>query len=67
MPSSKLRHITDIEALKADGLPFQTVDQVRWAFRKRHENGLAGAFFRNGRSVLVDTDKAHELLRAQVA
>lgn len=42
---------------------WDTLGKVQWAFRRRHENGLVGAFVRIGRSVYVDTQKAHEILR----
>ncbi len=67
MQTQILVPISAIETLKANGLPWATKDAAYWAFRKRHENGLAGAFCRCGRNVLVDVAKAHELLRARVA
>ena len=59
--------LTDIASLKTAGLPWKTVDQVRWAFRKRHENGLADAFRRQGKTILVIPERAHELIRSQPA
>jgi hypothetical protein len=59
--------ISDPTKYGAAGLPFKTVDQARWAFRKRHENGLAGAFVRIGRSVAINVPKFHELVSRNVA
>lgn len=59
--------ITDANRFTEVGLPFKTVDQARWAFRKRHENGLAGAFVRIGRNVAINVPKFHELAAKQVA
>jgi hypothetical protein len=67
MNYSPLIPIAEPEKLAEAGLPWNTKFKAQWAFRKRHENGLAGAFYRNGNSVLVDVAKAHELLRARVA
>lgn len=47
------------------GLPFETVDQARWAHRRSVENGTAAAFVRIGKRVFVDPEKFHELVRAQ--
>jgi hypothetical protein len=55
------------EELKAAGLPWDTEDKARWAYRKRHENGLAGAFVKIGKSIFVDPAKTHELARQQSA
>jgi hypothetical protein len=64
---SQLISITKPEELKAAGLPWDTYGKVQWAFRKRHENGLAGAFVRIGRNVFVDPRKALELAGRNVA
>jgi hypothetical protein len=55
------------DQLKAAGLPWNTRFKAQWAFRKRHENGLAGAFVRIGRNVYVDPAKVHELARQRPA
>lgn len=49
--------------LKAAGVPFETINSARWAYRKRHENGLAGAFVRIGKRIYLDPAKFHELVR----
>jgi hypothetical protein len=49
------------------GLPWDNTNKARWAFRQRHENGLAGAFVRLGRNIFVDPAKAHELARKNSA
>jgi hypothetical protein len=64
---SQLISIAKPEQLKAAGLPWDTYGKVQWAFRKRHENGLAGAFVRIGRNVFVDPHKALELASRNVA
>jgi hypothetical protein len=53
--------------LKAAGLPWDTRSKAQWAFRKRYENGLADAFRRQGRNVLVNPQRALELLQQQGA
>lgn len=59
--------ICDESRYAAAGLPWKTVDQARWAFRKRHENGLAGAFVRIGRNVNINVPKFHELVSRNAA
>jgi hypothetical protein len=59
--------LTEPQQLVDAGLPWDTENKARWAFRKRHENGLAGAFVRIGKKVLVDPAKAHELARQSAA
>jgi len=61
----KLIRITDLAALKAEGLPFKSVDAARWCQRTAHEKGLADAFVRIGKAVHVDPAKFHELARAR--
>lgn len=56
--------LTRPDELKAAGVPFETTDSVRWAYRRRHENGLAGAFIRIGKRVYLDPARFHELARA---
>ena len=53
------------EQLKAAGIPFETEHQARWAERRSHENGLAGAFVRIGRRVYINVPKFHELAAGQ--
>jgi hypothetical protein len=55
------------EELKAHGLPWDTYSKAQWAFRRRHENGLADAFRRQGRNILVCPQRALELLQQQSA
>ena len=63
----RLISIAKPDELKAAGLPWDTYGKVQWAFRKRHENGLAGAFVRIGKSVFVDPQKALELAGRNIA
>jgi hypothetical protein len=55
--------LTDPAAMIAAGVPFATSDSARWAFRKRFENGLDGAFIRLGKRIYLDPAKFHELIR----
>jgi hypothetical protein len=59
------KRLNDTPGLTASGLPWDTYGKAQWAFRKRHENGLASAFARQGRNVLVNVPKALELLAQQ--
>lgn len=59
--------LTRPDELKAAGIPFETTDAARWAFRRRHETGLAAAFVRIGRRVYLDPAKFHELVRGRQA
>ena len=63
----QLIRITDLDGLKAAGLPFKSVDSARWCERTAHEKGLAAAFVRIGKIVLVDPAKFHQLARRQSA
>lgn len=65
--ASQLVPISNPAELKQAGLPWETIYQAQWAFRKRNENGLAGAFVRIGRRVYVDPQKALELASRNVA
>lgn len=57
--------LTDTERLKALGAEYpETLDGWRWAYRCRHERGIADAFLRQGRRVLVDVPRYLELLRS---
>jgi len=64
---ARLIPISKPAELKDAGLPWDTYGKAQWAFRKRHENGLAGAFIRIGRSIFVDPDKAINLASQNVA
>lgn len=58
--------ITNIDAIKRSGIEQPaTVDAWRWAYRKRHENGLADAFRKVGGRVSVDIPRFIELVRAR--
>jgi hypothetical protein len=59
--------ITDPSRFESAGLPWRTVDQARWAFRTRHENGLAGCFVRINRNIAINVPKFHELAAQRVA
>lgn len=56
--------LQDIAAIKASGLPFETVHQLYWVFRQRKENGFAEAFIKIGRRTYLDPVKFHELSRS---
>jgi hypothetical protein len=59
----KLIPLTDIAAMQAAGLPWKSVDQVRWAERSADGKGLRGAFITIGRRIYIDPDRFHELSR----
>ena len=59
--------LTRPDKMQAAGLPWETTDQARWAFRRRHENGLAGVFIRIDRRIYVVPDKFHERVRGNAA
>lgn len=59
----KLIPLTKPAELKAEGVPFETEDSARWAYRRRHENGLAEAFVTIGRRIYLDPEKFHEMVR----
>ena len=46
---------------------YTSIDQARWEFRHRHQNGLADAFRRVGRRILVSPTRRAELLAQQPA
>jgi hypothetical protein len=57
--------LTDLANLRAAGIVYpSTVHGWRWLFRHRHERGLADAFRRIGRRIVVDAQRYQELLRA---
>jgi hypothetical protein len=56
--------LTDIDRLREAGIEYpSTVDAWRWLYRCRHERGMAAAFLRSGRRVLVDVPRYIELIR----
>ena len=55
--------LTRPEKLQAAGLPFETTDSARWAYRCRHDNGIEDAFVRIGGRIFIDPDRFHELIR----
>lgn len=60
--------ITNIDAIRRAGVEHPaTVDAWRWAYRRRHENGLADAFRKINGRVCVDVPRYVELIRAQSA
>lgn len=59
--------LTRPDRLQAAGLPWETTDQARWAFRQRHQNGLADMFIRIGGRVYALPDRFHERVRGNVA
>lgn len=61
----QLIKITDVSKFPEAGLPWMTLNQARWAFRKRHEYGIAAAFVRFGRTINIDVPKFHELARSR--
>jgi len=65
--SPKLIPLTDPVAAKAEGVPVETTDQLRWLERTADEKGLRGAFVRIGRRVFLDPGKFHELVRKGAA
>ncbi len=65
--SQTLIPIGDASHYREHGLPWDRESQARWARRKQHENGLAGAFIKIGRNVHIDVRKFHELARRHPA
>lgn len=60
--------IRDTDALKAAGAHYpETLNAWRWMYRHRHERGVADAFLRQGRRILVDVPKYLELVRERKA
>jgi hypothetical protein len=66
-PQQQLIPLTNVPALQAAGLPWETEDQVRWAARRSGETGTAAAFVRVGRRIYCDPAKFHELARSRAA
>jgi hypothetical protein len=47
--------LTDTAGLRAAGITYpHTLNAWRWLYRHRHERGLADAFRRIGRRIMVD-------------
>lgn len=63
----RLIHLTDPSEFKANGLPWRTVEQARWAYRTRKENGLEKAFKKQGSRICLDVIKFHEAISIQTA
>ena len=60
--------ITDLASLRAAGIAYPaSVHAWRWLYRVRHERGLADAFRRIGRRVVVNPARFLELVRQGVA
>lgn len=59
--------LTRPDKLQAAGLPFETTDAARWAYRRSRETGLSDAFVRLGRRVYVDPERFHALIRGSNA
>ncbi len=56
--------IGDTVALRAAGVHYPTTPESwRWLYRTRAERGVAQAFLRCGRRILVDTDVLLDLMR----
>jgi hypothetical protein len=57
--------ITDVQALKAAGIHYPATENAwRWCFRHRDARGLASAFKRNGRRIVVDVDAFKAAVRS---
>ncbi len=56
-----------VDDMRAAGLPFKTIDAARWAFRHRHQTGLAPAFKRLGTKILIDVPEFHRLMSERIA
>ena len=64
MSSQTIVPLADVERLQAEGIAYpKTIHGWRWLYRNRHQHGLAGAFLRVGRRVLVDVTRYLELVR----
>lgn len=60
---AKLIPLNDSAAFKKAGIEYPSTEaQVRWLFRQRRSNGLAGAFVRIGRRVFLDVDRFNVLV-----
>ena len=64
----KLVALTDTAGLRAAGITYPgTLYAWRWLYRHRHERGLADAFRRIGRRIVVDPERYVELVRQRAA
>ncbi len=64
----KLVALTDMAGLRAAGIIYpHTLHAWRWLYRHRHERGLADAFRRIGRRIVVDPERYVELVRRRAA
>jgi hypothetical protein len=64
MNPRELIPLTDLASLSAAGISYpNTVHSWRWLFRCRHERGLADAFHRIGRRIVVDPARYVEAVR----
>lgn len=62
----RLVALTDVAGLRAAGITYpHTVHAWRWLYR--HERGLADAFRRIGRRIVVDPERYFELVRQRAA
>jgi len=60
----KLVALTDTSGLRASGITYPgTLHAWRWLYRHRHERGLADAFRRIRRRIVVDPERYVELVR----
>lgn len=65
MNAPTLVPLTDLAALRAAGIHYPaSVDAWRWAYRNRHERGLARAFRRQGRRIVVDVPAYLDAVRS---
>ena len=68
MNSPTIVPMTDLDALRAAGINYPaSIHSWRWLYRCRHERGIADAFIRSGRRVLVNVPRYIELAQQQVA
>jgi len=65
--TQRLISLTDHKAAKAQGVPVDSTDRLRWRERTADERGLSPAFVRIGRRLYVCPQKFHELARRQSA
>jgi transposase-like protein len=64
----RLVALADTEGLRAAGITYpETLHAWRWLYRHRHERGLADAFRRIGRRIVVDPERYVELVRQRAA
>ena len=64
----KVIALTDTAGLRAAGITYPgTLHAWRWLYRHRQERGLADAFRRIGRRIVVDPERYVELVRQRTA